>query len=362
MSSERTGLTGMTGKTQAQKRVDRIHEFRQELAALSRDGVLVLSDEQQARLEHHLNQTLQDLSNRYDVDINRSQKQISVGMRIVSTLGGLAFCAAVFLFFFRFWGLIPVPGQIAILAGTPILLLISVDWVSRRERTHYYTSLLAIVALAAFGLNLGQLGQIYNIAPSPNAFLVWGLLALILAYSYRLRLPLAGGIIAISIFFAAMVMHLGGYYWAEDQMPENYLLAGILILALRMLLFRAGIPEFDLVYSSAGLLLVFITLFFLGNAGQISWIPALPKTIQGVYQALGFLAAGSAIWYGIRRQIPTYVNLGSTFFAIYLFNRVYSWWWNWIPKYLFFFLMGAIALALLALFRKIRGRTGVPSA
>ena len=84
----------------AQRRADRLRIFRQELAELERQQVLALTDEQRARLEPFLEKTLGDLAAQYDIDTTESQKQLSLGMRIISALGGLALCAAVFLFFY----------------------------------------------------------------------------------------------------------------------------------------------------------------------------------------------------------------------------------------------------------------------
>jgi uncharacterized membrane protein len=68
----------------------------------------------------------------------------------------------------------------------------------------------------------------------------------------------------------------------------------------------------------------------------------------------GFGAAVIAIWAGVRNRLTESVNLGSAFFAIYLFNRLFVWWWDWMPKYLFFLIIGLIALVLLAVFRRLR--------
>ncbi|MEJ2200147.1 MAG: DUF2157 domain-containing protein, partial [Desulfuromonadaceae bacterium] len=74
-------------KDQAQTRTDRIHAFREELAALQREEVLVLAPEQQARIESHHQALLDQFAALYDVDISGTEKQLSWGMRIVSFLG-----------------------------------------------------------------------------------------------------------------------------------------------------------------------------------------------------------------------------------------------------------------------------------
>jgi len=48
------------------------------------------------------------------------------------------------------------------------------------------------------------------------------------------------------------------------------------------------------------------------------------------------------------------VNLGAAFFTIFLYAKFVDWWWDWMPKYVFFFVIGFIAIGLLLAFRKIR--------
>ena len=108
----------LAGKREAQQRADRIHAFREELAELEHEGALTLDAAQRAALESHLQRTLAALAERFDIDTTESQKGISWGMRVASTLGGLALCAALVLFFLRFWGLLGIPAQVAVLVVT----------------------------------------------------------------------------------------------------------------------------------------------------------------------------------------------------------------------------------------------------
>ena len=50
------------------------------------------------------------------------------------------------------------------------------------------------------------------------------------------------------------------------------------------------------------------------------------------------------------------VNLGVAAFIVFLFVRLYAWWWQWMPKYLFFLVLGLIAFGLLLVFRRVRTR------
>ena len=352
-------MADATGKRQAQQRADRIHAFRRELEQLEQDGVLMLSAEQRLQLDAHLDKTLAELAGKFDVDISESQKKMSLAMRIASALGGLAFCAAVFLFFYRYWGLLGTTLQVIILIAVPILGLFAVEWVSRREKTLYYTSLIVLVVLAAFALNLIVVGSIFGIAPTPGAFLAWGVLALMLAYAYRLQLPLAGGLVAVVIYVAAAVISLSGGYWgALMERPEVFFPGGLALLAVPLILRHSRCLDFPAVYRTFGLLFLMLALIILNNAGQFSFLPFGRKTVEGVYQVVGFAAAVAAIWAGIRHRLAEAVNLGSVFFAVLLFNRLFIWWWDWMPKYLFFLIIGVIALALLAVFRKLRTGSG----
>ena len=177
-----------SGKQDAQREVDRLRNFCSYLAELEHQNVLELSLEQQQRLDGHLDSVLADLSKRFDIDVTESQKQLSLGMRVISALGGLAFCIAVFLFFYKIWGVISTPMQVAILVAVPVFSLAATEFAALRERSLYFASLGAIVACAAFVLNLTVLGKIFNITPSHNAFLVWGVFGLALAYRYSLRI------------------------------------------------------------------------------------------------------------------------------------------------------------------------------
>src|SRR5229473_6714287 len=131
-----------------QHQAERIRIFREQLAELERDRVLELSPDQRNRLNQHLDALQKQLSADYEVDLTTSQKQLSLGMKIVSALGGLALCAGVFLFFIRFWGMMTTPVQVAIVIAAPILGLAGMEFASRRERTLYFTALIGMVTVA----------------------------------------------------------------------------------------------------------------------------------------------------------------------------------------------------------------------
>jgi len=347
------------GKREAQQRADRIRAFREELAELEREGALTLDRAQRAALESHLQRTLASLTERFDIDTTESQKHISWGMRIASTLGGLALCAAVVLFFQRFWGFLDIPAQVLVLVVTPLVLLGATEFAARRERTLYYASLLSLATFGAFVLNLSVLGSIFNLTPSRNALLAWGTFALLLAYTYRLRLPLAAGLVCLVSYLAATFSSWWGGQWLSfPEKPETFLLGGLVLIAVPALHFQRRYAEFNWLYRTFGLLTVFLAILILSEAGSLSYLPIRESRLEMMYQVAGFAGAGLSVWMGIRARLAGVANLGAAFFALLLYLRFYHWWWDWMPGYVFFLVISLVSIGMLALFQKLRKQTG----
>ncbi len=69
--------------------------------------------------------------------------------------------------------------------------------------------------------------------------------------------------------------------------------------------------------------------------------------VESLYQWGGFLLGGGLVWLGIRAQQREVVNTATVFFVVFLYTKLFDWWWDILPKYLFFMLLGGIALLLL---------------
>jgi uncharacterized membrane protein len=341
-------------KDQAQRRADRIRAFGEELETLEKEHVLVLDEQQKSRLAEHHQVLLARFASLFDVDISGADKQLSWGMRIVSFLGALALSAAVFFFFYRFWGLLGTSAQVGILVAAPMLAVLGVDFTARREKTLYFASLLSLIAFTCFVLNLYVLGTIFNITPSQNAFLVWGAFALILAYALRLKLMLVAGMTCLMGYLAATVGTWSGCYWLSfGERPENFIIAGAL-LALGGSVPHRRHEDFPNLYRGYGLLAIFIAILILSNWGWGSYLPWSSGVIEAAYQVTGFVLSGGVIALGIRRHWPGLTNLGSTFFVLYLYTKFFDWWWDWMPKYLFFLVLGLSAVLLLLMLKRLR--------
>ena len=48
------------------------------------------------------------------------------------------------------------------------------------------------------------------------------------------------------------------------------------------------------------------------------------------------------------------VNAGVTLFVMFFYTKLFDWWWDMMPKYLFFLVMGLTAVLLLVVFKRLR--------
>ncbi len=342
-------------RAEAQHQADRIRVLRDGLSQLERDQILTLTSDQRAAFDHWSAETLHNLAAQFDVDTTDSQKRVSWGLRIASTLGGLALCAALMLFFVRYWGYLDTPVQVAAAICLPLLALGDTEFAARRERTLYFAGLMALIALGSFILTLAVIGRVFNITPTENALFAWGAFSLLLAYRYGLRplLLIALGLL-LSWGSASLTARLG-YNWLNfGDRPEHFLLMGLLTFSIPIAAAHRRHSDFPPVYRLAGLFVFFVAILALAEWGGQSYFTGGIKTIERAYELLGLLSAGAFIAWGIRRQWDGVVNLASFFFVVFLFCRLFHWWWEWMPRYVFFGVIGAIAIGLVLAFKRVR--------
>lgn len=349
----------MNGDTQsraeAQHEADRIRALRDGIARLERDRILTLTPDQRAAFDTWSAETLQTLAARFDVDTTDSQKRVSWGLRIASTLGGLALCAAVMLFFLRFWGYVDTPFQVVAAICLPLAALAATEFAARRERTLYFAGLLALIALGSFILTLAAIGRIFNITPTENALFAWGLFSLLLAYRYGLRLLLAIALGLLLSYGSATLTARLGYNWLNfGDRPEHFVVMGLAAFAVPLFLVHRRHTDFPAIYRLAGLFVFYVAVVALAEWGGQSYFPGDIKFIERAYEVFGLLAAGGFIAWGIRRQWDGVVNISSAAFVIFLFCRLFHWWWDWMPRYVFFGVIGAIAIGLVLAFKRVR--------
>jgi hypothetical protein len=74
------------------------------------------------------------------------------------------------------------------------------------------------------------------------------------------------------------------------------------------------------------------------------------------YQVAAIPLAIVAIAAGLRRAQPEMVVIGTLFAGAFVLVRFVGWWWDWMPKYLFFLIVAATAVSGLWLLRVLRRR------
>ena len=94
----------------------------------------------------------------------------------------------------------------------------------------------------------------------------------------------------------------------------------------------------------------------LSAAGQASLLPTPARVSALIYQAVILLASLIAMAAGISRQWQETVYVAAAALTMFLFGRFVDWFWDAIPRFVFFLLLAAIALAWLLALRRLRTR------
>ena len=348
-------------RAEAQRRADRIRQCQAELAQAERDGALDLTADQRARLHAYHDGLLARFASSFDVDVSDRQKQISRGMQAVAAIGAVALAASVFLFFFNVWGRMGTGLQVAVLVAAPLWLVGLAEIAARRPSLRFLTWLLTLVAFASFILNLGQLGEIFALTPTPEAVLACGVFAVALAYAYGQSLLLVAGAACLAVYVAAVMVRFAGGWWPPPglfQRLDGFIISGVAILWWSRLPHKVR-DEFPDILRGTGVLVLCVPILVLTHQGMASWLPIGERATEVIYQVLSFLVPGAAIAVGMRRGWPGTIGLGGALFSIALFVKYVDWWWDWMPRYVFFLVVGATALLLLWLFGRVRARVRV---
>jgi uncharacterized membrane protein len=344
-------------RRKAQQRADRIALFKAELAELEREQALALTPEQRSRLNAHLEGVLSSLRQQFGIDATESAKRISWGMRVASLLGGVALGIAAVLFVYRFWGSLPAPAQVIILVAAPLLLLAAAELTFRRRVHLYYTALLGLAAAVAFVIELNAFGSVMNLTSSPHALLVWALFAILVAYAYGLRLLLGAGLVLMCAYTAAVwIAALGGYWAALLERSELLIPAAVLLYVVPWVTHHRDTRDFSYVYRACGAATGLTGLLLFSTSGHLCCWGVTHRAAQVFCQIAGMALSLGVILHGFRLGRSGLVNLGALAFVVFLYVRLHSWWWHWMPKYLFFFLIGLTAIGLLLVFRLLRSR------
>jgi hypothetical protein len=331
-------------KADAQRRADQIAAFRDELSELAREGASPFDGDQLAAVAAHHDRVLRALARDFDVDRGAAEKGMSVGMRLASILGAAALTAAVVSFVYRVWGSLPEAGQVALLTTAPIAAIAVMIAAGRLEKTRYVASLFAIVACAAVVLQTVMLDRLFNMRGSPHVLAAWALFAFAVAVPWRFGVPFAWATIALICYAAALWMWMIG----APSTPVPEALEPIAIAAAIAVAMHRWVPR-DLVAwgRAAALIMLLGALLVLSSQGSMSELPLSERTREVLYQIVSIVIGPASIAAGLRNRWAEVVVIAALFTGLFIFARFVDWWWDWMPRYLFFLILTAVALAWL---------------
>lgn len=342
-------------RTDAQQRADEISTFNRELARLEEARVLQLSTEQRSSVQRYQQQLLEGFLSSFDIDYNQRTQQLSLGMRIASLIGALAMAASLFFLFYQFWDQLSTTQQVVVLAGSSLGTCALTFFLQRRDRSGYFSKLAALVAFTSLVLNVLLLADMFNLTPSAQAFAPWALYGLLLAYACNSRLLLVLGLGCAAVFAASWLGRLDGSNWeAFFERPETFLLPCVAIFLLSLRSRQLRFDGFNQTYRLLGTVGVLLCLLGLGYWGESSYLPFSTSRIEGLYQLLGFAVAAGLLVLGTRCNWPEVLNSALVFFILFMGLKMFDWLWDVLPDYLFFLLLGLLAIAALLLMRRIR--------
>ncbi len=341
-------------RAEAQARADDIYAFRRELARL--EPQLSLSQDQHEAITRYHREQLRQLQQSHDVDLADGAKRLSLGMQVVSFLGAWALAASVFFFFQQYWGLLGTAWQVLVLVAAPLVSLAMVIAIAKRDgQARYFAKIAAMISFACFVINLALLGGMFNITPSPAALAMYSIYAGLLAYALGIKLLLAVAMLALFAFIGAQSATYSGTYWLSvGERPEHFILPTLALFFLPSVISQARYDGFASIYRVLSFVALCTVILVLSNWGRASYLPWGHDVIEGTYQLLGFAVSAGAIWLGIKQGWAAVVATGNVFFFLFLYTKFFDWWWDWLPKSLFFLLLGLTAILALVVFTRLR--------
>ena len=343
-------------RAEAQRRVHRIRAFRAELDALTAAGAAELTAAQRDAIRHYHDELLQQLASAHDVDRSEAAGQLSRGMQIAAFVAAVALTAAVYSLVARFWGRLDLPVQATLLCAFPLMALTGVELAAQRERTLYIASIFALVAFGTYWLAVFVLSELVNVPVTPPA--LWGgaLFGVALALPYGFRVVFGAALLALLLALSGSVFQGAGMPWTlAFEFPEIITAAAFLLVLVSS---RLGDVHYSFAAVTRGVAFSvgFMGLLVLSSEGSASLLPTPSRVSELIYQGLTLLACTVTLILAIRRQRLESVYIAAGALTIFLFIRFVDWFWDLLPRYVFFFMLAAVAFAWLFALRRVRAR------
>lgn len=244
------------------------------------------------------------------------------------------------------------------MAMAGILAALAYTWALRRRRRHpekrYGNEAALFIAVLFTACALWQMGVWLDNGSGRVSLLLMfaALLYGLIGWFSRSGLVWWFALLSLGNAFGAETGYLSGWgaYWLGMSFPIRFIAFGAALIAaallLQPLLARRGLERVSL---AMGLLYLFIALWLLsifGNYGDLdSWYSV--RQIELFHWSLLFgIAAAVVIWLGLKRDDAMLRGFGLTFLCINLYTRFFEFFWDSMPKAIFFVVLGLSLWAL----------------
>ena len=326
----------------------------------------------------------------------------------VSILGSILVGVGIILFIASNWSAIPNWGRLFIVFSSMLASYGVGFYFRYEEKNYPKVGAsLILLGSVIFGAGMFLIAQIYHITVHyPNGPLLWGLFVLPLAYLLRFKSLISLAVLVLLIWLgmeANLQTHHSGYLQTTTMIPlffmagitlwgvglahkewealrivsSPYILIGTLVtfIAGYLLTFnlyggRFESSGFFVFYPGIGVLFLgAVIVRFLAGEKEKGWIPEtlglIVLMISIISLSLFFPKASSTsvrgdlrlflnilfaleivglIILGFIRRYPVYVNIGLLFFALDVIARYFDFFWELLPRSLFFVLGGLLLL------------------
>jgi uncharacterized membrane protein len=326
----------------------------------------------------------------------------------LSVLGSILVGVGVILFIASNWSVIPNWGRLfvvfsSMLAGYGMGFYFRYE---AKNYPKVGASLILLGSLI-FGAGMFLIAQIYHITVHyPNGPLLWGLFVLPLAYLLRFKSLVSLAILVlliwlgmearlrishynylesvamIPLFFMAgitlwgvglmhrewrslkiisspyvligsLIAFFAGYLLTfnlyESRLASSalwifYLGIGILFLISMIMRCLPGEKEEGWIPETVGLLILMGIVIYVSSFGLKTSLPSVKGGLRLFFNILFTFEIVGLIILGFIRRYPTYVNIGLLFFALDVVARYFDFFWELLPRSLFFILGGLLLL------------------
>jgi uncharacterized membrane protein len=332
-----------------------------------------------------------------------NERKLGRGVTILINLGAIALAAGLLVFFASNWVEFGRGAKVASLFALTVFFYVAGFELTGEGRGSFPKLGLALVFLGCvmFGADIVLLALIYDL----TAEHAWSLLIqcvawLSIAYVVRSRLVLFLALVGIVAWFGAEVGYSWGGYWLYLGRPFHFIGLGACLLAVGGLHAWRGRREFAAAWALVGLLLVYLSTLILSifdlqknfrvemsTATWLVWLLFVAPYVlaivslavmhlrwrrttltdppvllvlfllvvmtvasviavthharDGWFILLLTLLSAAGIYLGIAWESPVFLNTSLVFFAVNLYTRFYEYFWDAMPKSLFFIIGGA---------------------